>query len=75
MNKHKYIHVRGLYAGKTPPVDHITGWAFSDAVGRRACPKCGCDAGFHCESPAGRRVWPPHSDRIVVGPEHMRRTI
>jgi hypothetical protein len=67
MDKHKYT----LRDGTTPAVgSKPTGWAFSDAVIQRSCPRCGSSAGFHCESPSGRKAWPPHDDRVVVGPEH-----
>lgn len=42
-----------------------TGWIFTDAVALAACPKCGSSKGYHCESPKGRKVWPPHSARIT----------
>jgi len=31
----------------------------------KKCIKCGCSKGFYCETPKGRRVWPPHNERIM----------
>ena len=72
MGKHRYM----LRDGTTPEVgSKPTGWAFSDAVIQRGCSRCGSSPGFHCESPRGRKVWPPHDDRVVVGPEHRASVI
>lgn len=66
MNKHEYIG----WTDDNPTPRHIvggpiTGWATSDAVRQHKCPKCNSDPGYYCESAKGRKVWPPHSDRIA----------
>lgn len=71
-NKRAYTNREGV----TPqPGSPSTGWAFTDAVIQRDCPRCGCHAGFYCETPSGRKAWPPHPERVVVGPEHQATTI
>ena len=42
----------------------LTGWAYSDTVRQHKCPKCGSDPGYECQSPKGRKVWPPHGERV-----------
>jgi hypothetical protein len=67
MDKFQYIDANGV----TPlPGSKSTGWATSDAVIQRACPKCGSNAGFLCETKGGRKTWPPHSQRIVMSEDH-----
>lgn len=52
--------------GKPFPKSSIpTGWIYTDCVALKACPKCASSAGFYCESPKGRKVWPPHSARMT----------
>jgi hypothetical protein len=67
MNKHPY---KGTDGKIIPPGSKSTGWAFADAVIQRECPRCGAEAGFHCETTAGRRIWPPHSSRVVLTKVH-----
>lgn len=66
MNKYKLLDKNGKHlVGQKS-----TGWAFTDAVMMHKCEKCGSEPGYHCESPSGRKVWPPHSARVVVTEEH-----
>jgi hypothetical protein len=63
MNRHKYIDADGEHkVGGT-----VTGFLHSDAVTHGSCPRCGSDPGFHCQSASGRRVWPPHRQRLETG--------
>jgi hypothetical protein len=63
MNDHRYM----LRDGTTPPPgSESTGWAFSDTVIQSGCPRCGSDAGYHCQSPSGRKQWPPHNARLAA---------
>jgi hypothetical protein len=65
MNKHVYIGWTN--DDKTPRQiigGPLTGWMFSDVVRHAKCPKCQSDPGYECESAKGRKVWPPHGDRI-----------
>lgn len=41
----------------------LTGWILSDAVRQSTCPKCESDPGYHCQTPSGRKAWPPHAQR------------
>lgn len=59
-NKYKYLDAKGNHVTGGA----ATGWAFTDAVRQSKCPKCGSDPGYHCETPGGRKVWPPHNLRI-----------
>lgn len=36
-----------------------------NAVRLVVCPHCRAKKGYHCVSPTGRLVWPPHSARIT----------
>jgi hypothetical protein len=45
----------------------LTGDSAVDAVTHVSCPRCGSDPGFHCQTTAGRRVWPPHRHRVENG--------
>lgn len=50
-----------------------SGWAWTDTVRMHWCPKCGSFAGFHCQSPNGREVWPPHAARVQkLTPEQIQ---
>jgi protein-disulfide isomerase len=60
MNKHKYLDSDGKHAIG----GNLTGWIFTDAVRQVSCPKCGSGAGYICETPKGRKAWPPHNDRV-----------
>ena len=72
LNKHVYI---GWTVDDPTPRQIVgipSGWAFSDAVSMHWCPTCGSFAGFHCQGPKGRKVWPPHSARVAkLTPEQM----
>lgn len=69
MDKYRYKNS----AGETPPPGSLsTGWAFSDAIIQRPCPKCGCAAGFYCEVPSGRKRTAPHSVRVVYTNAHRK---
>lgn len=59
-NKHKYL----LQDGAHKIGGNFSGWQFSDAVSHADCPKCGSAKGYHCESPKGRKCWPPHTKRL-----------
>lgn len=61
MNRHKYKNLDGEHIIGGP----FTGWQLSDAVIHATCPKCSCDAGYHCERPNGRKAWPPHVERLI----------
>lgn len=61
-NKYKYLDADGKHSTRGP----ATGWVYSDAVRKSKCPKCGSDHGYHCETPKGRKVWPPHAERVLV---------
>jgi hypothetical protein len=63
MNKFKYLDSKGehVVGGK------LTGWVHTDMVRQGKCPRCGSDAGYHCETESGKKVWPPHSDRVPAG--------
>lgn len=72
MNKHKYLGL-AINADTGKPEGNamvhviggpLTGWSFSDAVRQRKCPKCGSDPGYYCQTPTGRKAWPPHVERI-----------
>lgn len=71
MNKHVALDLDGVQVIGGPS----TGWAWTDAYRQRKCPRCGSDPGFHCETPGGRRCWPPHRERVVIGPEHEVQAI
>jgi hypothetical protein len=60
--KHPYTD----YAGKQVIGGPLTGSAFNDAVIQVACAKCGVHAGFYCETPKGKKVWPPHTKRLEL---------
>lgn len=67
MNLNNNVYIGWTVDDPTPRqiVGIPSGWAFSDAVRMHWCPKCGSFAGFHCQGPSGRKIWPPHSDRIA----------
>ncbi len=64
-NKFKYLDSKGnhLVGGK------LTGWAFTDAVRQNSCSKCGSNPGYHCQTPGGRKAWPPHNQRFPLTTE------
>lgn len=69
MDKYRYKNS----AGETPPPGSpSTGWAFSDAIIQRPCPKCGCSAGFYCEVPSGRKRTAPHNARVIFTADNRR---
>lgn len=71
MNRHKYM-AYPVIDGKIidgQPMQHKiggekSGWFFSDTVSHVSCPRCKSDPGYECESPKGRAVWPPHTERM-----------
>jgi hypothetical protein len=42
---------------------HYSGWGFTDAKNNMTCPKCDAQPGSDCQTPSGRRAWPPHIER------------
>ena len=42
---------------------------YHEAVGQVDCPWCNAKAGDHCQTPKGRKAYPPHNERCdaVVG--------
>lgn len=62
--KNKFQYMDSM--GNVPTPESRTGFIFSDAVVRVGCPKCGSDAGYHCQTPRGRKAWPPHNPRIAA---------
>lgn len=45
-------------------VNGRTGWKYTDAVLLNECPKCHARKEHHCRTPAGRKAWPPHDERL-----------
>lgn len=43
---------------------NIRGWVNTDATRLANCPKCGSNAGFHCETPKGLKAKAPHTERV-----------
>lgn len=44
----------------------IKGWIYTDVTRETKCPKCQSDAGYLCETPQGRRVKYPHTERVTA---------
>ena len=47
-------------------------WLYSRIVVQYPCPRCGAQPGFYCETPTGRKAWPPH---VVRGLELTQEDI
>lgn len=62
MNTKPYRDAQGNHVIGGP----LTGWASSDAVRQSKCPRCGSDPGYHCDTPSGRKAWPPHHERFTA---------
>jgi hypothetical protein len=56
----------------------LSGWPYTDTVTTTACPRCGVPAGEQCQTPKGRKAWPPHGERgaayqEAIGPTEFDR--
>jgi hypothetical protein len=56
-----------------------TGFLFTNAVQKMACPKCGASSGYPCATPKGRRAKFPHTERIAkyqeaIGIDEFKRS-
>jgi len=41
-----------------------SGWLYSIAVVEEDCPRCGAPKEHYCATPRGKKVWPPHGERL-----------
>lgn len=70
INKFPCLIWPGGYDPKVPG-QHIikgplTGWLFTDTVTQVDCPRCGCSAGYSCQTPKGRKTEFPHTERMLA---------
>lgn len=59
-NKHPYLDNKGKHVVGGP----LTGWVFADVNRHTACPKCGSDPGYCCQTPKGKKAATPHNERL-----------
>lgn len=69
-NKHKYMVYVDPSNVLSNEMSHkiggeLTKAYYSNLCSHGTCSKCGSEPGYYCQTPKGRKVWPPHTERTL----------